>query len=79
MTEDEIQAFKEEIHQVCMKHKSLAAVIVGCTHLEANKVYGYSLTLIPIPPKDHEDDIMRDVIAKKMTDLVLELSHNVYG
>jgi len=75
-----IEEFKKDLLEVLQRHYDLIAAFgFGVTYVEGGVLKLLSNTVVPIPPKDHEDEILRDVVAKKIGETVIDLTRNVYG
>ena len=70
----------KEIIDVCNKYKDgIVTFIFAVSFLnDNNEIEVYGNTLVPVPPKDHEEEILRNNFAKKACELVEDLTKNTY-
>jgi hypothetical protein len=72
--------FKRELIELCKKHHDgIITFAYGVVFTDDNdKAHVRAATVVPLPVRDEEEEILRDNCAKKIVDLVVDLTKTVY-
>ena len=68
----------QELSEVCQRYPELAVICIGFTYEADKQIVCYGTTLVPVPTRDHEEELLRDNTAKQISDLAMGLTKNVY-
>lgn len=77
----DMRQFQADLIEVCTKHYTgLLAFVFAVAYQETENgdILGEGNTIIPVPPRDHEEELLRDSTAKKITQLCHDLVKNTY-
>lgn len=72
------KAFISDFAKLLEGYQELAVVVLGITYESGNVLRTYGNTFIPVPPRDHEENLLRDDAAKQASELAVKLTMNVY-
>lgn len=68
-----------EVCNVLGKYDIACAILSVAILNDEGKIEAHSQTIVPKPPRDHEEEILRDNICKKSTDHLADLVQIVYA
>lgn len=73
------QKFKQDLMGVLYKHKKdIAAFVFAVTYESEKGIVCVGNAVVPVPPRDHEEEALRDKCVKDVVGLVTNLTKNVY-
>lgn len=76
--------FRQDLMELVAKYSETAHImcfVYGVAYLTPEEVDGMYVgvnTLLPVPPKDHEEALLRDVCCKDISNIVNRLVSNTY-
>lgn len=70
--------FLADVTELLKKYPELAIVVLGITYESPDGIQCYGNTFIPVPPRDHEEELLRDNAAKQVSRVAADLTKNVY-
>lgn len=71
--------FSADLREVVERHgKDIAAFVFSVTYQSPRGIESYGSTMIPVPPRDEEENILRDKCVRDVCKLIGELTKNIY-
>ena len=78
MTEFDMNRLRRDLSALLAKHDGIVVALIGFTYQDGDNFFAEGMTFIPIAPRDHEEKLLRDAAAKKVSSDVVELTKTVY-
>lgn len=76
------EAFQSDLMDLLSRYGregDIACFLFGIAFIdEVGNLRADGCSLVPVPPEDHEEEILRNDCAKKASDLVMQLTENTY-